>query len=158
MKQLFILAILLAFFSCSPKKATQEYNASSIEKEVKEMFLAYNDSVRKNGIKGEFFFLDNSEQFYWVPPGHKYALHYDSVARILHTFAPHFKYIDNKWDTLQIMALSAKYASFNGIINSYAITVDNDTTTTKLSETGLVIKRGKHWKFLSGQTVVINEQ
>lgn len=158
MKQLFILTISILIISCSSEKTTQEFDAATVEKEVKNMFLAYDDSVRKNGIDGEFFFLDNSEQFYWVPPGYKYALHYDSIAKILHEYAPNFKYINNTWDTLHIMALSDKYASFNGIINSYSITVDNDTTTSKLSETGLVIKRGEHWKFLSGQTVIIDNE
>lgn len=158
MKQLFILTISILIISCSSEKTTQEFDAATVEKEVKNMFLAYDDSVRKNGIDGEFFFLDNSKQFYWVPPGYKYALHYDSIAKILHEYAPNFKYINNTWDTLHIMALSDKYASFNGIINSYSITVDNDTTTSKLSETGLVIKRGEHWKFLSGQTVIIDNE
>lgn len=143
--------------SCN-KQPEKEFDTSTVEKDVKKMFLAYDDSVRKNGIKGEFFFLDNSDQFYWVPPGYKYALHYDSIAKILDEYAPNFKYINNTWDTLEIMALSDEIASFNGVINSYAVTIDNDTTITKLSETGLVIKRGEHWKFLSGQTVVIKNE
>lgn len=154
---LFLILIPISFFSCN-KEPDKEFDTAIVEKEVKEMFIAYDDSVRKNGIEGEFFFLDNSEQFYWVPPGYKYALHYDSIAKILHEYAPNFKYINNTWDTLHIMALSDKYASFNGIINSYSVTIDNDTTTSKLSETGLVIKRGEDWKFLSGQTVIIDNE
>lgn len=162
MKYLLALMLTTTFISCSQKqeeKQENKFDAATIEKEVKEMFLAYDDSVRKLGINGEFFFLDNSDQFYWVPPGYKYALHYDSIARILHEFAPQYKYIDNSWDDLQIMALSEKYASFNGLINSYIITIDNDTIITKLSETGIVVKRENDWKFLSGQTVIVgNEQ
>ena len=156
----FVVLILFSFsiYSCNqqPEKA---FDAITIEKEVKEMFLAFDDSVRKDGFKKGLYFFDNSDAFYWVPSGYKYAIHFDSISTILNTYSSHFKYIDNTWDTLQIIALSKTYASFNGVINSYSITVDNDTTITKLSETGLVIKRGEHWKFLSGQTVVIeNEQ
>ncbi len=155
----FILTLLLfiSFFSCN-RQPKNEFDATAVEREVKQMFMAYDDSVSKNGIKAEFFFLDNSDAFYWVPPGYKYALHYDSIANILREIAPQYKYIDNSWDKLQIMGLSDKYASFNGVINSYVITVDNDTITTKLSETGIVVKRGSGWKFLSGQTVVIENE
>jgi len=156
---LFLLVTLVILGSSCQQKSSQTYDTKAVEKEVRIMFKAYDDSVRKNGIEGEFFFLDNSDGFYWVPPGYKYALHYDSIANILHEYAPQYKYIDNSWDKLQIMGLSDKYASFTGVINSYAITVDNDTTITKLSETGNVVKRSSGWKFLSGQTVVIeNEQ
>lgn len=153
----FLILLSVSLFSCN-QQPENEFNASTVEKEVKEMFIAYDDSVRKSGINGEFFFLDNSDQFYWVPPGYKYALHYDSISKILHEYAPNFKYIDNTRDTLQIMALSESYASFNGIINSFVVDINNDSTITKLSETGLVIKRGKHWKFLSGQTVIIDNE
>lgn len=154
---LVLILIIFLFLSCNTQPE-KEFDTVAVEKEVKKMFLAYDDSVRKNGIDGEFFFLDNSEQFYWVPPEYKYALHYDSIAKILHEYAPNFKYINNTWDTLHIMALSDTYASFNGVINSYTITIDNDTIESKLSETGLVIKKGNHWKFLSGQTIVINNE
>lgn len=155
MKYLLIPIAFLFLISCTPDKT---YDTTKIELEVKDMFLAYDDSVRKNGIEGEFFFLDNSDAFYWVPPGYKYALHYDSISRILHENATNFKYIDNNWDTLEILPLSDKYASFNGVINSYSITVNNDTIVTKLSETGLVVKRENGWKYLNGQTVVIDNE
>ena len=155
MKYLLPLIVIIFFVRCSEK---QEYNAIAIEIEVREMFNAYDDSVRKKGIEGEFFFLDKSEAFYWVPPGHKYALHYDSISRILKEYAPNFKYINNSWDTLEVLPLSDEYASFNGVINSYAISSNNDTTITKLSETGLVVKRKTGWKFLNGQTVVVGNE
>jgi len=150
-----LIALFLVSITSCTTTSVKEIDTASIERDVKQMFQAYDDSVRKNGIEGEFFFLDNSDQFYWVPPGYKYALHYDSIAKILKKYAPNLKYVDNTWDTLYIMPLSDKYASFNGIINSYVITSNSDTSTIKLSETGLVIKRGKHWKFLSGQTIII---
>lgn len=154
---MFLTIYCYTLFSCN-KQAEKNFDTIAIEQEVKEMFMAYDDSVRKNGINGEFFFLDNSDAFYWVPPGYKYALHYDSIANILAAYAPLYKHIDNKWDTLQIIPLSEKYASFNGVIHSFMVTSTNDTTNTKLSETGLVVKRGEHWKLLSGQTVIISNE
>ena len=158
MKQLLIIAISISMLSCSSEKTIQDFDAATIEKEVKQMFMAYDDSLRKSGINGEFFFLDNSDAFYWVPPGYKYALPYDSIANILHANSPKYQYIDNSWDNLQIMGLSDKYASFNGVVNSYVITSENDTIVTKLSETGIVVKRGNEWKLLSGQTVIIENE
>lgn len=159
MKYLLAFILTSAFLGCAQKQEhEQEFDADKIEKEVKEMLLAYDDSVRKSGINGEFFFLDNSEEFYWVPPGYKYALHYDSIAKILREYAPKFQYIDNNWETLEILALSEKYASFNGILNSTMITIDNDTTSGVFFERGLVVKRGEHWKLLSGQTVNLDNE
>lgn len=158
MKQLLSLSLFVLIFSCSSEKPTTEFEVRTIEQEIKTMFMAYDDSVRKNGINGEFFFLDKSDAFYWVPPGYKYALHYDSIANILAAYAPLYTHIDNNWDTLQIIPLSDKYASFNGVINSFMVSSKNDTSITKLSETGLVVKRGKHWKLLSGQTVIISNE
>jgi len=156
---IYILTIIstLALVSCNTK-SPKEFDTTLIEEEVKQMLMAYDDSVRKNGINGEFFFLDKSDAFYWVPPGYKYALHYDSISKILLKNAPHFRYIDNSWEKLQIMGLSDQYASFNGVINNYAITSDSDTIVTKLSETGIVVRRGNDWKLLSGQTVIIGHE
>ena len=156
---IYILTIIstLALASCDTK-SPKELDSTLIEEEVEQMLMAYNDSVRKNGITGEFFFLDKSDAFYWVPPGYKYALHYDSISNILRENASHFRYIDNSWDKLHIMGISDQYASFNGVINNYAITSDNDTIVTKLSETGIVVKRGNEWKLLSGQTVIIENE
>lgn len=86
MKNILLLFLLLfVLLGCTQNES---FDAKTVEKEVKKMFLAYDDSVRKNGIEAEFFFLDNSDEFYWVPPGYKYALHYDSIAKILHEYAP----------------------------------------------------------------------
>lgn len=148
-----IITLSAIFVSCQKKQAL---NAESIEIEVKEMFQAFDDSVRKNGMEGEFYFLDQSDAFYWVPQDYKYAIDYDSIASILHANAAQFNYIDNRWEELRIMPLSEKYASFNGIVISTVITGQNDTTKTKLSETGIVVKRKDGWKLLSGQTVIVD--
>jgi hypothetical protein len=153
----FLLLMFISFFSCN-ERAKEKFNATNIEKEVKEMLLAYDDSVRKNGIEGELYFLDKSDAFYWVPPGYKYALHYDSIANILHEYATKYQYIDNVWKTLEIMPLSEKYASFSGVLNSTIITIENDTIHSVLFERGLVVKRNKNWKLLSGQTVVVDDE
>lgn len=151
---LLLLAIVVIAACCTPK---EKLNKEAIEQEVRTMLKAYDDSVRIKGLEGEFFFLDNSDEFYWVPPGYKYAINYDSVATILHQNAPSFDYIDNNWDTLRILPLSKNYASFTGIVKSVSITTENDTIRMKLSETGLVVKRKTGWKLLSGQTNMVRE-
>lgn len=147
---LFSLAVLLA--SCQPQ---DHFDKATIEQEVYDMLKAYDDSVRANGIEGEFDFLDDSDEFYWVPPNYKYAITYDSVATILRKMIPRLKYVNNEWDTLRIQALSKNYASFSGVVNSMVVTAGNDTIRTKLSETGLAVRRKNGWKLLSGQTNVI---
>lgn len=155
MKTLYtIFACALILTACQPK---DELDKAAIEREVRSMLNAYDDSVRVNGLEGEFYFLDNSDEFYWVPPEYKYAINYDSVATILHQYAPKLRYIDNSWDTLRILPLSKNYASFTGIVNSFTITTQNDTLIARLAETGLVVKRKTGWKLLSGQTNVVRE-
>lgn len=148
-----IFVLSTVFVSCQKK---QSFDAASIEIEVTEMLHAYDDSVRKNGVEGGFYFLDKSDAFYWVPPDYKYAIDYDSISSILHAHATQFKHIDNQWKGLRVMPLSEKYASFNGVVISTAITTENDTTITKLAETGIVVKRKEGWKLLSGQTTLVD--
>ena len=140
-------AILLV--SCQPKDS---FDKVTIEQEVRAMLKAYDDSVRANGLIGEFGFLDESDEFYWVPPGYKYAINYDSAAAVLRKTAPRLSYVDNQWDTLRVQALSRNYASFSGVVSSMLVTTTNDTIRMKLSETGLAVKRKTGWKLLSGQT------
>lgn len=145
--------MLAAFaFSCVPE---DKFDKATIEQEVRLMLNAYDDSVRTKGLEGEFDFLDNSDEFYWVPPGYKYAINFDSVASILRQTAPQLSYITNEWDTLRVQALSKNYASFSGVVKSVVVTSSNDTIRTKLSETGLAVKRKTGWKLLSGQTNVV---
>lgn len=147
-----LLAFAIVIASCQPK---EHFNKASIEADVRTMLQAYDDSVRANGLNGEFDFLDNSDEFYWVPPGYQYAISYDSVTAILRRNAPKLSYVNNSWDTLRIKALSKNYALFSGVVNSTVITSTNDTLKMKLAETGLVVKRKTGWKLLSGQTNIV---
>lgn len=147
-----VLSLAILITSCQPK---DRFDKDSIEKEVHTMLKAYDDAVRAKGLDGEFDFLDDSDEFYWVPPGYKYAITYDSVATILRQTAPRLSHVDNEWDTLRIQALSKNYASFSGVVKSMAVTSKGDTIRMKLAETGLVVRRKTGWKLLSGQTTVI---
>ncbi|MDW7690644.1 hypothetical protein R9C00_22200 [Flammeovirgaceae bacterium SG7u.111] len=83
MNLLKVTLIMLAFFSCQSHQLDKE----KVKEEVAQMFDEYHAAIKKEGLKGEFYFLDSSSDFFWVPPGSATAMNYDSVRRILETNA-----------------------------------------------------------------------
>ena len=124
---------------------------------VTQTLNRYYDDIRAEGLMAEFRYLDNSPEFYWVPPGFSVAISYDSVASILRQNAPLLKDIDNKWDTLRIDPLSHELATYTGRLHSIVTDTAGHVSETSLVETGLLIKRRNGWKLLSGQTSVYSQ-
>lgn len=114
----------------------------------------YYDDIRAEGLTAEFRYLDNSPEFYWVPPGFSIAISYDSVATILRQNAPLLRKIDNQWDTLRIDPLSHELATYTGRLHSTVTDTAGHVSESSLVETGVLIKRRDGWKLLSGQTSV----
>jgi hypothetical protein len=119
---------------------------------AKETLNNYFNDIRKEGLKAEFRYLDNSKEFFWVPPGYSSPISYDSVAAILNQNAPLFKSIDNSFDTLRIFPLSNDLTTYSGRLRSIMIDTADQVTTFIMMETGILIKRKDGWKLLSGQT------
>jgi hypothetical protein len=114
----------------------------------------YND-IRKLGLTAEFKYLDNSSEFFWVPPGYSDAIAYDSVVTILKQNAPKYKSIDNSFDTLRIIPLSRELATYTGRLHSTMTDTADRIITFSLVETGILIKRPDGWKLLNGQTTIL---
>ncbi len=125
------------------------------EIEVAKMLNAYFEDTQRNGFSAEFNYLDSTEAFFWVPPGYKQAIGYDSVKAAINSSAGRFKYVHNTWTTLRIQPLSFELASYTGNIHSVLIDTTADTTEFSLIETGMVIKRESGWKLLCGQTSIL---
>jgi hypothetical protein len=124
---------------------------------ITQTLNTYYDDIRAEGLIAEFRYLDNSAEFYWVPPGFSVAISYDSVASIIKQNAPLLKSVDNKWDTLRIDPFSHELATYTGRLHSIVTDTAGHVSETSLIETGVLIKRPDGWKLLSGQTAVSSQ-
>jgi hypothetical protein len=135
-----------------------EKEKATIITEVNMTLENYYSDIKKSGLTAEFNYLDNSPDFFWVPPGYSNAISYDSVAKILKQNAPKYKTIINKFETLEIIPLSSELATYTGKLSSNMTDTAGTTLTFSLVETGVLIKRANGWKLLNGQTTLINQK
>jgi len=159
MKKLVLVSLVLVLlYACNQ---TDSFNKSEKEKiisDIVKMFDNYHNDIKKDGLTSEFKYLDHSDDFFWVPPGYKSALSYDSVKNILEINARYQKSIEFSWDTLQVFPLSPKIANYSGIVNGTI--VDNSGTKSSITiiESGTVIKRLNGWKILNGQSAILEPE
>ncbi len=154
-----VIKLVLAVICCcqgTSCSVNEEYQDDDIKREVRFMLKEYHQAIEEGGLEAEFDYLDQSAEFFWVPPGYQSALSYDSVAYILLQNDPGIAHMSLTWDTLMIQPLRRDLAQFYGIISS--ITTDTSSRTSKvmLVETGLVIKRSSGWKLLNGQSAAFS--
>jgi hypothetical protein len=154
-----ILGILLflSFGSCSRPENLTKKDKETIIQNINQTLSNYYKDIKEKGLTAEFNYLDHSEDFFWVPPGFKSAISYDSVVIILKSTAPKFSLIDNRFDTLTIVPLSKTLAAYTGKIRSVMKDTSGQEKTYLLLETGIMIKRENTWKILNGQTAMIND-
>lgn len=155
-KLVLIILVIQVLFSCQQTTSLGEEEKENIVGEVTSTLNNYCRDVRKSGLTAEFEYLDNSPEFFWVPPGYTGSLGYDSIAAILKRNAPKFKSVDNAFETLMITPLSSEFATYTGRLNSRIVDSSNKLMTMKLVETGVLVKRPGGWKLLSGQTSVLD--
>lgn len=149
----------MMLFSCSEERSQEilsESERKEITKEVHTILSDYYNDIRASGLMAEFKYLDNSKEFFWVPPGFTSPISYDSVESIIKRNAPLLKSVENSFDTLMIIPLSKSLASYSGRLQSVVIDTAGNQSKTTMMETGVLIKRGDGWKLLSGQTSLIN--
>ncbi len=153
MKQLLTAIVLLwAAAACTSEPETGEFSKEQVVQEVTAMLKTYHHAMEVGGLAAEFDYLDQSADFFWVPPGYESALDYDSVATILRANDKSLSKIVLRWDSLKVTALRADLAQYYGTILSSMTDTAQVTTRAKLVETGLIIKRADGWKLLNGQS------
>ena len=123
--------------------------------DVKEMFNNYHSDIKNEGLTAEFKYLDQSSDFFWVPPGYNSALDYDSVYSILVNNAKMFSEVIFEWDTLQIFPLTEEIANYSGIVEGSMTDTLGIVNSVLIIESGTVVKRSDGWKLLSGQSAVL---
>jgi len=148
--------IILTLISCDGIKKSNELDKKSIVEDVYQMLQDYHKDISKEGLTAEFKYLDQSPDFFWVPPGYSTTLSYDSVKNILETNATAFRSIEFHWDTLQIFPLSNEIVNYSGIVVGFMIDTAGVKSTISIIESGTIIKRESGWKLLSGQSAILN--
>eukprot|EP01136_Pigoraptor_vietnamica_P027129 Opistho-1_new@83068 len=86
--------------SCKQANTLSNNEKKLIKQEAKQMLDNYYNDIRQKGLLAELDYLDNSADFFWVPPGYSNAITYDSVVSVLKQNAPQFKSIDPMYSAL----------------------------------------------------------
>jgi hypothetical protein len=149
------IAILVMAMGCKKTASLSPAEIEQVKFDVNKMLYAYHDAINKGGLTAEFDYLDNSIDFFWVPPGYKQALDYDSVETILNQNALTLDKVNFKWENLSIIPLKIDLASFHGIVFGQMLDTAGINSEIRIIESGLIIKRKSGWKILSGQSAVI---
>jgi len=149
----FLLAAFLSF-SCR-ESSKQKFDNSSVKSEIKSTIDNYYNDLRKEGLLAELKYDDSSEQFFWVPPGYLNYAGYDSIAAAIRKNATLLKSVDNHYDSLLIVPLTDDYSNFVMRTVSTVVHAEGDTIKTAFIESGVMVKRKEGWKFLSGQTSIL---
>ncbi len=150
-----LIATLVMAMSCKRTTPLSPAEIEQVKFAVNKMLYAYHDAINKGGLTAEFDYLDNSIDFFWVPPGYEQALDYDSVKTILNQNALTLNRVNFKWENLSIIPLNIDLASFHGIVSGQMLDTAGITSEIRIIESGLIIKRKSGWKLLSGQSAVL---
>jgi hypothetical protein len=156
---LLTLLILSAIASC--QQSSQPLTASE-QKEmidtIRHTMENYHRDIRTSGLTAEFKYLDSSAEFFWIPPGYAEPIPFDSVASALRESAPFLQSINNSFDSLRIIPVSREVATYIARISSTITDTTGESSSFKLFETGVLIKRSNGWKLLCGQTTISNPE
>ena len=153
------LAIFLLLLACNTPRPEAKFDVQAQQKvaaEVESMLHAYHAAIDQGGLEAEFAYLDSSDQFFWVPPGYNSAINYDSVRAVLLKTAQGMSQVHFEWESLQIIPLSSKLATYHGTVGGYMKDISNTDFPVHILESGTLIKRPDGWKLLSGQSASLN--
>jgi hypothetical protein len=151
--QSFFLALFVLLSCRQDNKSTG--NNDNVRNEIKTTIDNYYNDIRKEGLLAELKYLDSSAQFFWVPPGYLNYAGYDSVSAAIKTGASLLKSVNNRYDSLLIVPLTKDYAQFVMRTVSTTVGIGGDTLRTAFIESGVMVRRKDGWKFLSGQTSML---
>ena len=153
-----ILLLLMIISGCSKVEVFDQDAREKVQLEVKKFLDAYHRAMESEGLLSEVDYLDNSDDFFWVPPGYGSALSYDSVMTILTTNAPSIQKMKIEKDYLYVFPHSFELATFTTRLRNTTIDTAGVTSAVSMLETGTLIKRPKGWQLLNGQSRIISDE
>lgn len=146
--------VAMCAFACDSSKP----NVSKVQKEVQQMLESYHRDMSDSGLMAEFKYLDNSDDFFWNPPGYDSTLNYSEVRAEITKNSKIFKQVNYQWKSLRIYPLTATHANFSGIVKGEMTVNSGAGIKVEMLESGTVIKRNDGWKILSGQTALLKSE
>ena len=149
--KLYSFLIIILVLGCK-KERTKKLDKTQIVSEIEIMFNDYHEAIKQNGLPAEFDYLDNSNDFFWIPPGYKSTVKYDSIKAILIENNKSIQSISFEFETLEIFPLTPEIANYSGIVKGEMLDTSNVTSNFKIIESGTLIKRADGWKLLNGQS------
>lgn len=157
--RLICMALLFGLAACQqqPPPAPAPIDPELIVMEVEAMLYKYHHAIGERGLEAEFDYLDDSESFFWIPPGYSAPLDYDSVATVLRKNAKRYEDIEFVWKALEVYPISATCATYSGIVFGVMTDTTGQVSQVNLLESGTLIKRDSGWKLLSGQSAILPE-
>lgn len=155
--RLIAIGSLLLLAGCGSNNEFTESEKQQVTDDVRATLTGYYNDIEAQGLLAEFGYLDDSPDFFWVPPGFTSSISYDSVSAIIRASAPRYTRVQNSFETLQIFPLSESLASYTGRLRSVMTDTTGVATAFVLVETGTVIRRPDGWKLLNGQTNLVAE-
>lgn len=155
MTRTFLSLLIALIFGCSPM-ADGPAEALPTAEGAEQTLHDYYAAVSDHGLLAEFAYLDSSEAFFWVPPGHNRAIGYDSVATSIRRNARQWQHIDIRFDTVAVHITGPQTASYSGRLHAAMTDTMGTVTNVRLVETGTLIRRADRWKLLCGQTTVLH--
>lgn len=149
--KLYSFLIIILVLGCK-KEQTKKLDKTQIVSEIEMMFNDYHEAIKQNGLPAEFDYLDNSNDFFWIPPGYKSTVKYDSIKAILIENNKSIQSISFEFETLEIFPLTPEIANYSGSVKGEMLDTSNVTSNFKIIESGTLIKRADGWKLLNGQS------
>ena len=153
MKYFLIVLDFFLLFSCAQND--KPIVTADLQQEIKSTIDNYYNELRKGGLAAELKYLDSSNQFFWVPPGYMNYANYNVISAAIKRNAVLLKSIDNRYDSLLIIPLTKEYAQFVMRTISTTIRANGDSIKSAFIESGVMVRRKDGWKFLSGQTSIL---
>lgn len=150
-----LLVVALIMNGCDQRDTFTAAEKQQVMSEAAAMLEQYHAAINKSGLMAEFDYLDNSGEFFWVPPGYHQALQYDSVYTILEQNGPTLTTVNFSWEQLTILPLSPEIASYHGIVAGHMTDTTGQQSSVRIIESGVLIKRSSGWKLLSGQSATL---
>src|SRR6266498_5958071 len=131
-----IAPLCTVFYCCAQSTQLKENDKALIIDDIRKMMDKYQSDINKEGLLAEFKYLDNSPDFFWIPPGYLSPISYDSVVSVIKKNAPLFKSVINKWDAMTIIPLNKNFASYAASFHSVMTDTAGNENKISFIETG----------------------